>query len=416
MTQEADPAAARPRVRGDLAIGPALVRGGSMIHLIKDPVSGKMMTVGEKEHFIISRLDGHSTLADITDEYGAEFGRRLDDRAWGGIMATLAGRSLLEGSPPPEPAEPASGRQRPTLFHARLPLARPGPWLERVVRRMGWAFSPAFVLPALAAAVLACATVALNLGPLLEATVRFRDTPWTGVLAIALLWGVLALHELGHGLAAVRFGARVGDIGIGWRLPLLTPYCAVEEVQLLPARHRVYIAFSGVFVSLLVLPPALVFWLLAPEESNAHVFASVLLLFGTVAALSNFVPFFRLDGYSMLNHALGTENLARDSTGHVLSGLRERVRGVDRARPRPPRMIRIAYVAYAVSAALFYAVLVLLFAAWWIALLGHFFDLWAATGLLVATAIAITAGYRINVVRKRDRDGTQRLPRDKEGI
>lgn len=416
MTQEADPAAARPRVRRDISVGPALMRGSARIHMLKDPVSGKMMTVGDKEHFIISRLDGHRTLADVTTEYGAEFGRRLDDRAWGRIMATLAGRSILEGSPPPEPAEPASYRQRPTFFHARLPLARPGPWLERAAGRMGWAFSPAFVLPALAAALLACATVALNLGALLEAMARFRETPWVGVFAIAVLWGVLALHELGHGLAAARFGARVGDIGIGWRFPLLTPYCAVEEIQMLPARKRVYIAFAGVFVSLLVLPLALVLWVLAPEGSSAHVFASVLLLFGTVAALSNFVPFFRLDGYSMINHALGTENLARDSTDHVLNVLRERAKGLDRGRPRPPRSIRIAYVSYAVSAALFYTVLILAFAAWWFALLQHLLGPWAATGLLVATAIAITIGYRINVVRKRDRDGLQRRPRDKEGI
>lgn len=416
MTQEADPAAARPRVRRDITVGPALMRGGTAIHVLKDPVSGTMMTVGEKEHFIISRLDGDRTLAEVTTEYGAEFGRRLDDRAWSGIMTTLADRSLLEGGPPPEPAEPASGRQRPTLFYVRLPLARPGPWLERTLTWMGWAFSPAFVLPVLAAAVLACAAVALNLGPLFEAVALFRKTPWAGVLAVAVLWGVLALHELGHGLAAVRFGARVGDIGIGWRFPLLTPYCAVEEVQLLPARKRVYIAFAGVFVSLLVLPLALVFWVLAPEGSGAHVFASVLLLFGTVAALANFVPFFRLDGYSMLNHALGTENLARDSTDHVLNGLRERVKGSDRGRPRPPRSIRIAYVAYAVSAVVFYTVLILAFAAWWFALLQHLLAPWTAAGLLAATAIAVVIGYRINVVRKRGRGGTQRRPRDKEGI
>lgn len=160
-----DPADARPRIREDIVVGPALIRGSRPIHVIKDPVSERMMTVGAREHFIISRLDGHHSLADITAEYGAEFGRRLDERAWGGVMSTLAGRSLLEGSPPPKAAEPDAG-SGPTLLNARIELLRPGPWLEHTAARVAWAFSPAFVLIAMAAAMVACATVALNLGPL----------------------------------------------------------------------------------------------------------------------------------------------------------------------------------------------------------------------------------------------------------
>lgn len=414
MSAGGDPAAARPRIREDVVIGPALVRGGVPIHVIKDPVSGRMMTVGTREHFIISRLDGEHGLDDITAEYGAEFGRRLDDRAWGGIMTTLVGRSLLEGTPPPEPAEPATASRKQTLFNARFPLVRPGPWLERAATRTRWAFSPVFVSLAVAAAALACAVVALNLGPLFETAFGIWRDPWLGILAFLLLWGVVALHELGHGLAAVRFGARVGDIGIGWRFPLPAPYCAVEEIQLLPARDRVRIAFAGVFVSLLSLPVFLVFWLLAPEGTSAHTFSSVLLLFGTFAALLNFVPFLRLDGYAMLNHALGTENLARDSLGHTLGVLRARAGGTAPG-PRPPRTIRIAYVAYAVTGALFYTFLAFLLAAWWFSLLEHLLDPWAATGILIATAVAVTAAYRVSVLRERARNATRRHPTDKEG-
>jgi len=413
MNAGGDPAAARPRVREDVVIGPALIRDGVPIHVIKDPVSGRMMTVGAREHFIISRLDGDHRIDDITAEYGAAFGRRLDDRAWGGIMTTLAGRSLLEGSPPPRPAELDTAGSS-TLLNARLELLRPGPWLEHVAARVAWAFSPAFVLIAMAAAAVACATVALNLGLLFETATRVWADPWIGILALVVLWGVVALHELGHGLAAVRFGARVRDFGIAWRFPLLTPYCAVEEVQLLPTRKRVYIAFAGVFVSLLVLPVALVFWLLVPEGSSLYTFASVLLLFGTFAALINFVPFLKLDGYSMLNHALSTENLARDARSHVLGRLRARFGGAE-PPPIPPRPIGFAYVTYATSSVLFHTALTVVLAAWWFTFLDHLIGPWTAAGFLAVTAVAVIAGYRFRAVRRRAASDTRHRSTGKEG-
>ncbi|GHD32338.1 hypothetical protein GCM10007147_35820 [Nocardiopsis kunsanensis] len=408
-----DPADARPRIREDIVVGPALIRGSRPIHVIKDPVSERMMTVGAREHFIISRLDGHHSLADITAEYGAEFGRRLDERAWGGVMSTLAGRSLLEGSPPPKAAEPDAG-SGPTLLNARIELLRPGPWLEHTAARVAWAFSPVFVLIAMAAAMVACATVALNLGPLFGTATQVWSDPWTGAPALVVLWGVVALHELGHGLAAVRFGARVRDFGIAWRFPLIAPYCAVEEVQVLPSRDRVRIAFAGVFVSLLVLPVALLLWLLAPEGSGLYTFASVLLLFGTFAALINFVPFLKLDGYSMLNHALGTENLARDARSHVLGRLRARFGGAEQP-PSPPRPIGFAYVTYATSSVLFHTALTAVLAAWWFTFLDHLIGPWTAAGLLAATAVAIIAVYRTRAVRRRAASDTRHRSTGKEG-
>ena len=399
---EADAASVRPRIRDDLVVGPALLRGDKYVHVIKDPVSGQLMTVGEREHFIVSRLDGEHSLADISAKYRTRFGRVLDDRAWGSIMATLAGRSLLAGMNPEQRAASTNASEPNTLLHARLPLFRPDRWLGRLADRMSWAFTPVFTVTAMIVVIATLAVIAQNLPVLARSALELWERPWLGVLALVILWGVVAMHEVGHGLAAKHFGARVGEIGIRWRFPLVAPYCSVEEIQLLPGRHRVRIAFAGVFVSLLALPPMVLLRWGAPEGGTVHTLTSGLVLFGTVTALVNFVPFLRLDGYAMVNHALGTENLARDSTSYVVAWSKSLVRRAAPA-PRPPRWARNAYLVYALLATVFHTTLAILVAGWWFALLEHLYGAWAAVSILLVTAVLITAVYRIVAVRQRRR-------------
>jgi putative peptide zinc metalloprotease protein len=75
----------------------------------------------------------------------------------------------------------------------------------------------------------------------------------------------------------------------------------------------VYTSFAGMFGHLLALPPFLAGWLLCADGGLPRGVAAATLLFGSVAALSNAVPFLRLDGYHMLNHALGMTDLAGEA-------------------------------------------------------------------------------------------------------
>ncbi|MEU3248988.1 peptidase M50, partial [Streptomyces sp. NPDC006875] len=101
--------AARPRVRGDIVFGPSLVRGTGRIHLLMDPVTGRRLEIGHKEHFIIARLDGSHSLDEIGHAYAREFGARLGEAQWGQLLRLLHGRDLLDGgrAPPGDAAVPA---------------------------------------------------------------------------------------------------------------------------------------------------------------------------------------------------------------------------------------------------------------------------------------------------------------------
>lgn len=283
---------ARPQVREDLLISPEVIRGPDRIHLLKVR-GGTVFEVSPKEHFLITRLDGRRSLAEISQEYAVEYRRRLGTSHWSQLLWQLHQRELL--------AEP--GRARP-------PIA-PGRMLQRVTAGATWLFTrPAAVvilvgLPVMYAAVAAQATSLWSAA--LPALGDWRTL--VGVVGFVYVSGML--HELGHAVAAARFGC--ADI----RINLMVLSCRAEDYQFLESRReQVVIAAAGGIVNSLVVAPFAVAWL-SGWATNGFV-ASVVLV-GSLQALINFIPLSPLDGYKVVSHLAGAVSLARESRRFVWS-------------------------------------------------------------------------------------------------
>jgi hypothetical protein len=207
-------------------------------------------------------------------------------------------------------------------------------------------------------------------------------------------WLVVALHELAHGLTCRRFGGAATEMGVLWRFPLLTPYCKTDDMVLFPRqRQRVYTAFAGTFVNLVFLVPFAVAWRLTDPGTHAHALAASLLLFGSLTVLLNLTPVLRLDGYFMLNHALGMADL-RTGTYRFWTTLLRRRRP---AYQRPAD--RWAYLVYGlVTAVLCVAVLAAVVGSWYWNL-SRWTGPVAAVTVLVAEAVVVVAV--LVVVRRR---------------
>jgi putative peptide zinc metalloprotease protein len=385
-----DPAVyVRPRLRPGVVFGPAQRRGDAVIHHVKDPVTGWFYRVGPREHFLMSRMDGTRGIQDLEAEYAEAFDRRLGPAHWQQLFAMLHRRQLLDGATDgaalaalKESSEAAgrSARRGPLL--ARFPLVDPDHMLDRIVPRLGFLYSPWFVLPALFAVVAVQAMVVLRWRDLVE-HIGGGPRAWFAMgLSVLLAWLVITVHELAHGLTCKHFGGSVPEIGVLWRFPILAAYCKTDDVVLLPVRHRIYVAFAGVFASLVVLVPFAGLWLLAPAGTVPHSIAASVLLFGSGSALLNFVPFLRMDGYHILTHALNLVDLRLESYrfwGRLLRGGPAAVRGY-------PRRDRISYAVYGVATLAFVLGLGTLLVRLWY----HSLSVWI--GPVAAVAILATEG------------------------
>ncbi|MFE3430266.1 metalloprotease [Streptomyces sp. NPDC059171] len=373
-------AAYRPALRPRVLLSGPLLDGAATVHLIKDAESGNSFKVGAKEHFLIARMDGERSLAEIGEAYAGEYGRRLADAHWQRLLALLGAKGLLSGAPgpkpdpasappkpdpasaPPKPAPasalpkpaPASAPPKPdpasappekrTLLRGSLPLvADADATTARLHRVCGFLLAPVVLVPLLGLVLAMEAVVVARSGDLLLAVKGLLTNPVLLTGTAVLLWVSTALHELAHGVVARHHGGRVAEIGLRWRLPAVIMYCTVDDYLYLGTRrHRIATAAAGAVMNLVFLLPFCALWLFAPLDDATHEAFAALLLLGSVQAFTMLVPLPPLDGYRIACQLAGATGLAASAGGYLRLALR---RAPEAAAY--PRRARIAYPVYA---------------------------------------------------------------------
>ncbi|MFI9191793.1 metalloprotease [Streptomyces californicus] len=379
------PAAYRPALRPRVLLSDPLLDGAATVHLIKDAETGSSFKVGPKEHFLIARMDGERSLAEIGEEYEEEYGRRLGDAHWKRLLGLLGAKGLLaagaDASPGPSTAPPpraagssgapaavppgaaASGRvtasvppapappvpEKRTLLRGSLPLvADADATTARLHRAVGFLLAPAVLAPLLALTLAMEAVVLVRAGELLLAVRGLLANPVLLTGTAVLLWVSTALHELAHGVVARHYGGRVSEIGLRWRLPAVIMYCTVDDYLYFGTRrHRIATAAAGAVMNLIFLLPFCALWLFAPLDDATHEAFAALLLLGSVQALVMLVPLPPLDGYRIASQLAGATGLAASTGVYLRLALRRSPEAAGY-----PRRARIAYPAYAGATAL----------------------------------------------------------------
>lgn len=145
-------------------------------------------------------------------------------------------------------------------------------------------------------------------------------SPGKGELAALLLLALVRglLHELGHAAACWRLSGSVGAIGCGIFLATPVLYCDVSDVHLLSRRAKAAVGLAGTVMDLIVLAllplaapiAAALGQPLAPDLAGS---LSKLHQLSLLAVLANLLPFYRNDGFWVLNDLCGSQDLLRQS-------------------------------------------------------------------------------------------------------
>jgi hypothetical protein len=322
----------RPRLRREVIFGPELRKGWKTIHYVKDPYTRQFYRIGQKECYLLQQMDGSRSIAEIETNYRAHYGRQLDRGSWDRLFALIGQRQLLEDTMNPEELERLRertlkrSRNSRRWLDARFPLTDPCRVLQRMTRVLGFAFRLPFLITASVSILFMEAWVLLHQSAIAHQMRVLSQSHWPRFWWVfgGIMLTSAVLHELGHGLACVRYGGEVHEMGIVFRYLCLFPYCEIDDVVLFSnRRHRVVVAFAGTFVSLLLMLPFLPAWWLAAPGTPLKVMCAVVFTIYNVIALINLVPFVQLDGYFMLSQWLGIPELRQDSYGFWKSALRQ---------------------------------------------------------------------------------------------
>ena len=214
----------------------------------------------------------------------------------------------------------AGAGTRPATLRWQRPLLPPR-LVAPIATVLARAASAWVLVPLLLAAVAAqVAWIVRSAGALGYAdVVRLAPADVLALAAFSLARGLL--HEFGHAAACWRFARGVGAIGFGVFVVTPVLFCDVSDIHLLPRRHKALVGLGGTAMDVLALGA------LVALGGPAAVVAK-LYWFSLAAVLLNLLPFYRNDGYWVLNDLAGGRDLLREALGACRAG---RARARDRA-------------------------------------------------------------------------------------
>jgi len=337
-----------PRLRTSVQTGRQVIRG-RVWHVLRDPASQKFFRVEEGGYRFVGLLDGRRSVDRAWQDAAALGG---DDAPTQGEVIALLGRlhtaNLLESGVPGDAAalfdrqrRRETQERRRTLANPlflRIPLWDPDRFLDRALPLLGWMFSPVgflLWLGLLGAAALALASRADGLWRQGQGVLAPENLPWL-YLMMAL---VKLLHELGHGIAAKRFGRAEGAGGevhtLGLMLLVLMPVPYVDASASWAFRskwRRAAVAAAGMYVELAVAALAAIVWVnTAPGTLTGALAFNAIFVAGVSTLLFNANPLIRFDAYFILSDLTEQPNLMGRAQTRLLFLVKHHLYGVRRA-------------------------------------------------------------------------------------
>ena len=335
-----------PKLRSDLVISR---QAGAVV--LKDPATGRFFRFGEAEHFIMSQLDGTAPLAVVRRRAGEEFGSLPEPGMVEGFVESLKRLGLLEADDATLDRPVARRRRtRGSPLYLRLSAFDPDRLLDRLVGKVGFCFTPAFLVFSAAVIVLGLGIAVAELGEITRDLERLWRVEMV-LVAWLVIFAVSAAHEFAHSLTCKRFGGHVHEMG--FLLIYFHPafYCNVSDAWLFAEKSkRLWVTIAGPYLEMFLWALAVITWRVTEPGTWPSAVALVVVATSAFKLFINLNPLIKLDGYYLLSDALGIHNLRARAFGYLKRRLSVLVASPGRTPEEPTPRERRVYLAYGLLA------------------------------------------------------------------
>jgi putative peptide zinc metalloprotease protein len=388
----------KPRLRSHVQLHRQSFRE-QVWYVIQDHATGRFHRFSPAAHFMIGLMNGKRTIAEIWQLAGDRLG---DDLPSQGeviqLLAKLHHADVMHCDVPPDVAEVArrsdTVRRKTTLqsvknpMAVRIPLIDPDRFLTAtmpLVRPLlGW---PGLCLW-LGVVGYGVMLAGIHWSALTEDVVdRVMSVENLALLVVAYPL-VKAIHELGHGYAAKRWGAEVHDIGVMFLVLFPVPYVDASAASAFPNKWpRALVGAAGILVEVFLAALGMIVWVdLEPGIVRAFAF-NVMLIAGVSTLLFNGNPLLRFDGYYVLADLVEIPNLGARSNRYLLYLIQRYLFGVqDVETPVTAPGERGWFLAYGLASLgyrLFIMSVIVLFIAGRFFVVGVILAIWASIMMVV---------------------------------
>ena len=334
----------RPRLRGHVRIHRHVYRG-EIWYVVEDRVAGKYHRFNPGSYRVIGLLDGERSLQQVWERLSAAMDEHTPSQdELVNLFGQLYAADLIQCDVTPDVAElfERGGRQRRSKWlqrfanpvSLRFPLVDPDAWLGRVVAAAG----PLARLPGLLlwlAVVLPAVLLAPSHWSELTGNFNERLLAVDNLVLLALLFPLLkAAHEIGHGLAAKRFGGEVHEMGVMLLVFFPVPYVDASSASSFASRWpRMLVGAAGMLTELFIAALAFYLWLVLEPGFVRSLAFNVIVLASMTTLMFNANPLLRYDGYYIFADAIESPNLGQRATDYWAWLLRYHLFGQHQAEP-----------------------------------------------------------------------------------
>jgi putative peptide zinc metalloprotease protein len=379
-----------PKVRGDLRVS-RQDASGQTFYIISDPISGKYIRLREPEYMIFNSLDGTNSVDRIAEILRTELDIAIAPESIGKFIAKFDEMLFLDTprneyllSQKSEEAKKASRRR--SILHLRFETFNPEHLLDRLHRRLRFAFSPHFVIATLITILIGVWVVFSLPGKIPYNAVDLLHVS-TVAVAVAALFVVIVLHEFAHALVCHHYGGRVREMG--FLLIYFQPafYCNLSDSYMFPKKsQKIYTILAGMYMQVFIGAVCVMLWRIVKQGTliSDFLFVVVLVAFGTL--IFNLNPLLKLDGYYFLTDLVNIPNLRQRAFGYLKRTFVTAAFGVESSEPKPSRRDRRIFIVYSILAVT-YSLLLLYFLG--SKLLTALVDKWQGAGFLLFAAILL---------------------------
>ncbi|WP_189171169.1 cyclic nucleotide-binding protein [Pilimelia anulata] len=295
------PHRARPVLRAGVErVAHTSVRGEPYVMLRSpDPTARAhylRLTAAEAELTLL--MDGSRSVNQLIAEYTRTTGRLASEQVVR-VIADLAANRMLDGDPPaPAPARSLGARLLAVLGGRRIAVADIDGAATLAYRGLGWLLRKPAVLAQAVVAVLGVVLFAWAWSTGVHPLFRTGGSYGTGLLILLLLHVfALAVHELGHALAAKHAGREVPAGGVLLYFGIPSVFVDTTDAWLAGRRARLTVTAAGPAATLVLAGAAQLVGLVLPPVAPVAFALAFVCYFQT---LINLCPLLPLDGHYLL--------------------------------------------------------------------------------------------------------------------
>ncbi len=351
------------------------VFAGEVSYMVKVPESTDYYRLTPYEYELIQLFDGSRTPGEVAQEITARYPASPFSEQSALEYLDQADPNLFERSQEERNLavlekirQERKGRaERSNMFYFVVRSWESDKFLNRVYPYLRWMFTPAFVIFCIGLFALMGVLIATDYSRIQQDTVNFYrdmyDSWYNFWIFWVLMFFVIGLHEMGHGLTCKHFGGEVPHMGMMFIYFNPAFYTDVTDMCLFDKRgKRLWTIFAGLWTEMIICGFASLAWYFSRPGSLLNVTGYQVLLFTGISALFfNLNPFIKFDGYYALSTYLEIEGLSESSNQYLWEWIRKNILRHPVDMPPATRRRRRILLSYAVLAFMYRAVAITFF-------------------------------------------------------